>query len=54
MSLIFLFCSMQRLSVVIVCKNGAKVIGETLKSFSWLTDDILVYDNGSTDATKKR
>jgi glycosyltransferase involved in cell wall biosynthesis len=43
---------MQRLSVVIVCKNGAKVIGETLKSFSGLTDDILIYDNGSTDATK--
>jgi glycosyltransferase involved in cell wall biosynthesis len=44
---------MQRLSVVIVCKNGAKVIGETIKSFSGLTDDILVYDNGSTDSTKE-
>jgi glycosyltransferase involved in cell wall biosynthesis len=44
---------MQRLSVVIVCKNGAKVIGETIKSFSGLTDDILVYDNGSTDCTKE-
>jgi len=44
---------MQRLSVVIVCKNGAKVIGETIKSFSGLTDDILVYDNGSTDTTKE-
>jgi glycosyltransferase involved in cell wall biosynthesis len=43
---------MQRLSVVIVCKNEAKVIGETIKSFSGLTDDILVYDNGSTDGTK--
>ena len=43
---------MQRLSVVIICKNGAKVIGETIKSFSGLTDDILVYDNGSTDGTK--
>ena len=43
---------MQRLSVVVICKNGAKVIGETIKSFSGLTDDILVYDNGSTDATK--
>ena len=42
---------MQMLSVVIVCKNGAKVIGETIKSFSGLTDDILVYDNGSTDDT---
>ncbi|TMI96322.1 MAG: glycosyltransferase family 2 protein [Bacteroidetes bacterium] len=52
MSLIILFCSMQKLSVVIVCKNGAKVIGETIKSFSGLTDDILIYDNGSTDGTK--
>lgn len=43
---------MQRLSVVIACKNGAKVIGETIKSFSGLTDDILIYDNGSTDGTK--
>ena len=41
-----------KLSVVIVCKNGANVIGETIKSFSGLTDDILVYDNGSTDDTK--
>ena len=44
---------MQKLSVVMVCKNGAKVIGETIKSFSGLTDDILVYDNGSTDNTKE-
>ena len=44
---------MQRLSVVIVCKNGAKVIGETIISFSGLTDDILIYDNGSTDDTKE-
>jgi len=44
---------MQRLSVVIVCKNGANVIGETIKSFSGLTDDILIYDNGSTDDTKE-
>src|SRR5678815_5535774 len=43
---------MQRLSIVIVCKNGAKVIAETIKSFSGLTDDILVYDNGSIDGTK--
>jgi glycosyltransferase involved in cell wall biosynthesis len=51
--LIILFCSMQRLSVVIVCKNGAKVISETIKSFAGLTDDILIYDNGSTDGTQE-
>jgi glycosyltransferase involved in cell wall biosynthesis len=44
---------MQKLSVVIVCKNGAKVIEETIKSFSGLTDDISVYDNGSTDGTQE-
>lgn len=44
---------MQKLSVVIVCKNSAKVIGETIESFSGLTDDIIIYDNGSTDGTKE-
>jgi glycosyltransferase involved in cell wall biosynthesis len=44
---------MQKLSVVIVCKNGANVIGETIKSFNGLTDDILVYDNGSSDGTQE-
>jgi len=44
---------MQKLSVVIVCKNGAKVISETIKSFAGLTDDILIYDNGSTDGTQE-
>src|SRR6187549_4216196 len=53
MSLIILFFSMQKISIVIVCKNGATVISETIKSFSGLTDDILVYDNGSTDSTKE-
>ena len=42
---------MQAISVVIVCRNEANVIGATLRSLEGLTDDILVYDNGSTDAT---
>ena len=42
---------MQKLSVVIICKNSASVIGKTLQSFAGLTDDIVVYDNGSTDNT---
>ena len=45
---------MQKLSVVIICKNGAGVIDETLESFTGLTDDIIVYDNGSTDDTRER
>ena len=44
---------MEKLSVVIVCKNGANVIGKTIKSFTGLTDDVLVYDNGSTDGTQE-
>lgn len=42
---------MQSLSVVIVCKNEAGIIGQTLQSLSGLTDDIIIYDTGSTDTT---
>ncbi|HEV7783020.1 MAG TPA: glycosyltransferase family 2 protein [Chitinophagaceae bacterium] len=42
---------MQSLSVVIICKNEAGIIGKTLQSLEGLTDDIIVYDNGSTDDT---
>jgi glycosyltransferase involved in cell wall biosynthesis len=42
---------MQQLSVVIICKNEADIIGETLKSLEGICDDIIVYDNGSTDHT---
>jgi glycosyltransferase involved in cell wall biosynthesis len=42
---------MLQISVVIICKNEARVIGNTLKSLSQLTDDVIVYDNGSTDET---
>lgn len=43
--------TMQSLSVVIVCKNEAGIIGRTLESLQGLTDDIIVYDNGSIDDT---
>ena len=43
---------MQKLSVVIACKNEVAIISETIKSFAGLTDDILIYDNGSTDGTQ--
>jgi glycosyltransferase involved in cell wall biosynthesis len=44
---------MRELSVVIVCRNEAGIIGRTLESLQGITDDIVVYDNGSTDNTKE-
>jgi glycosyltransferase involved in cell wall biosynthesis len=38
-------------SVVIICKNESDVIGRTLQSLQGLTDDIVVFDSGSTDGT---
>ena len=43
---------MQKISVVIVCKNEEDEIGRTLRSLAGLTDDIVVLDNGSIDNTK--
>jgi glycosyltransferase involved in cell wall biosynthesis len=40
-------------SVVIICKNEADIISGTLKSLQGVTDDIIVYDNGSTDGTQE-
>ena len=44
---------MSTFSVVIICRNEADIIGNTLQSLQGLTDDILVYDNGSTDGTQQ-
>jgi glycosyltransferase involved in cell wall biosynthesis len=41
----------QRFSIVIVCKNEAAVITHLLDSAQAVTDDVVVYDNGSTDGT---
>ena len=38
-------------SIVIVCKNEEASIERVLQSIADLTDDVLVYDNGSTDDT---
>jgi len=43
---------MQRISVVIICKDEEDEIGRTLQSLRGLTDDIVVLDNGSTDNSK--
>ncbi len=39
-------------SVVMICKNEADVIGDTLKSLEGLNAEVVVYDNGSTDGTQ--
>ena len=43
---------MASISVVISCRNEADVITRTLKSLEGVTDDIIIYDNGSTDGTQ--
>ena len=43
---------MQKISVVIICKNEEEEIGRCLQSVQGLTDDIVVLDNGSIDNTK--
>lgn len=39
------------ISVVIIAKNEAHIIGNTLQSLHGLTDDIIVVDSGSSDDT---
>jgi len=43
---------MQKISVVIVCKNEQEHIGNCIESLRGLTDDIVVLDNGSNDRTR--
>lgn len=42
---------MAKLSVVIITKNEERILPETLKAVQMITDDVLVCDTGSTDAT---
>jgi glycosyltransferase involved in cell wall biosynthesis len=42
---------MSPISIVIICKNEADVLAATLQSVHGVTDDVIVYDNGSTDNT---
>ena len=39
------------LSVVIITKNEAHIIGTTLQSLQGITDDIVIVDSGSIDST---
>jgi glycosyltransferase involved in cell wall biosynthesis len=43
---------MVNISIVINCRNEAGIIASTLQSLIGITDDIIVYDNGSTDGTQ--
>ncbi len=45
------FTKMAKLSVVIITKNEERILPETLKAVQTITDDVLVCDTGSTDAT---
>ncbi|RYY64789.1 MAG: glycosyltransferase family 2 protein [Chitinophagaceae bacterium] len=40
-----------KFSIIIICKDAADGIDRTLNSVRGLTDDIVVYDSGSTDGT---
>lgn len=44
---------MAAISIVIVCRNESGVIARTLQSLQGASDDIIVYDNGSTDGTQE-
>lgn len=41
-----------QLSVVIICRNEAAIIGKTIAAAKACTDDIVVVDSGSTDGTQ--
>jgi glycosyltransferase involved in cell wall biosynthesis len=42
---------MNRFSIVIICKNEAEALQRTLPTMQTVTDDIVLYDSGSTDNT---
>jgi glycosyltransferase involved in cell wall biosynthesis len=47
-----IFAGMTPVSIVIICKNESAIIGNTLANLAGVSDDIIVYDNGSTDGTQ--
>jgi glycosyltransferase involved in cell wall biosynthesis len=42
----------EKFSIVVICKNEADVIVQLLESVQHITDDVVIYDNGSTDNTE--
>ncbi len=43
---------MYSISVVLIAKNEAHIIADTIRSVQSLTDDIIVVDSGSIDGTQ--
>lgn len=43
---------MQKISIVIICRNEAAILARTLSNLEGVTDDVIIYDNGSTDGTQ--
>jgi glycosyltransferase involved in cell wall biosynthesis len=41
------------ISVVIICRNEAHIIGKTIAAAHHITDDVVVVDSGSTDGTQQ-
>ena len=41
-----------QLSIVIICRNEAHIIGKTIAAAKCVSDDIVVVDSGSTDGTQ--
>ncbi len=43
----------QPISVVIICRNEAHIIGKTIEAVTAFSDDVVVVDSGSTDGTQE-
>lgn len=41
------------ISIVIICRNEAHIIGKTISAALLVTDDVVVVDSGSTDGTQE-
>ena len=41
------------ISVIIICKNGARILADTILSVQHIGDEIILYDSGSTDDSIK-
>lgn len=42
-----------RISVVIICRNEAHIIGKTIQAVQQISDDVIVVDSGSRDGTQE-